>query len=124
MPTVRQAALRYGDVLRNVVVLIDGEMECHHTVTTVVGGEGLGVIARLGIGLPVPNVALTSGGGDVSSHRMIDGEVQGHHTVATVGGGEGLGVMARLGIGLPVPRVAFAGGDGDAGGHRMIDGQV
>ena len=71
-------------------------MQSDHTVATINGGEGLGVIASLGVEGVVPGVADASGGFDKLSQLLVDGQVQGDHTVAAVHGLERHIIVASL----------------------------
>ena len=65
MIVVPEVAAALGHTQRNKRTVIDGEVQSHYAIAAVGGGEGLGVITRLGVGLPVPGVILASDGGEV-----------------------------------------------------------
>ena len=93
--------------------LVDGQVQGHHAVATVGGGEGLHVFARHLVGFLIPSVASTSNRFNLLINRLVDGEVQGHHAVTTRCGSEGLCVFARLIVGFRIPSVAFTSGSRD-----------
>ena len=110
--------IAFRHLIHTSIGVIDGEVQCHHTVATCRIGQrmgrsggafGIGVAVNPCIGIAFCHLIHTGVG-------VVDGQVQRHHAVATCRIGQCMGwCVGALSVGVAVhPLVAFAG-------HLLVD---
>ena len=80
-PVVLVAASVHGGF--RVSAVVNGEVQRHHTITTVGSSKGLRIVASLGVYQIIPKIAAAGGGFDKLSHRVVDGQVECYYRIAT-----------------------------------------
>ena len=127
VPVVRQLALTDGLGIGHGITGVDGEMQGHHGVAAVGGGEGLVVVAGNRVCLTVPFVTVASRFRDFRRFRIFQHQSHRHHGVAAVGSGQRNLLRASCVESDTVPVVrqfAFADGLGVGHGITGIDGEM
>ena len=99
-------------------------MQRHRTVAARRGGVCPRVVARFGVGLPLPDETVAGRLRDLLRLRIMDRQMQGHHRIAALRIGERLCIVAGPGVGHPVPDITVARCRRNFRRLRMVNRQV
>ncbi len=98
-------ALFDAEVLR----MVDSQAQCNNGVATHRVGEGLSIVARLGVGGVIPGITFAFHDGEFRTAVVVDGEVERIDLRTAIFVAVSVNIGAGGGVGLSVPLEALTG---------------